>query len=152
MNETLVVAQPEKNRPPIDVDMIQALESFPQLKELPPAEAQIIVLYAAGMLPAGIASYLGLHINTVNTVLEKSKIAEIIAKGVEIQKLLLANQIGGIMVAALAELKKKTREFKDMPVASLIKLIESCHAIQEKVKVKAIQTNDEKAHIKQLSS
>ena len=152
MSETLTPTPVDRGRPPIDVDMIQALENFPQLKELPPVEAQIIVLYAAGMLPAGISSYLGLSPNTVNTVLEKSKIAEIISKGVEIQKMLLANQIGGIMVAALAEVKKKTKEFKDMPVSSLMKLIESCHSIQEKVKFKPIQANDEKSHIKQLSS
>lgn len=107
------------------------INEYPMLKEMPPQHAEVVLLYASGMTRAAVAAYLGLRESTVGNVLSKYDITKIIRKGVELQKLLLANSIGVIMIQAIADIRNKSKDFKDMSVPTLMNLVRTCVEVQK---------------------
>ncbi len=131
----------------IELDSRAVIEAYPQLRELPPSEAQVIMLYAAGMTQKQIAAFLDITQRTVEYVLSKHDITKIIRKGVEMQKLFLANSVGTVMMQAIAEIKKKTDEFQKMPVAQLMNLIRSCVDVQKHLSPPEKEKTDDSADL-----
>lgn len=115
----------------IELDSFAVIDAYPQLREMPPKEAQVVMLYASGMNQQQIASFLEIGLPTVRGIIDKHDVTKIIRKGMEMQKLFLANSIGTVMISAIAEIKKKTKDFKGMRVQELMSMIRSCVEVQK---------------------
>ena len=131
----------------VELDSFAVIDAYPQLRELPPKEAQVIMLFAAGMKPGQIASFLDIQPKTVDYIIGKHDITKVIRKGVEMQKLFLANSIGTVMMQAMAEIKKKSSQFKDLPVSQLMSLIRNCAEIQKSLNPPEKEKVDETADL-----
>jgi hypothetical protein len=137
----------------VELDYMSIIDSYPQLRDMPPRDAQIVMLFAAGMTQAGIGQYLNISKSTVTAVLEKYDVSRVIRKSVELQRLLLANSIGSIMVSAITQVRKKVDEFQKMPVAQIVSILKQCVEIQKSLQPsEQVKSDDSKELIERLRS
>ena len=114
-----------KQHETVDVDALALIENFPQLKDLPPQEAQIVMLYVAGMTPKAIGQYLDLSPQAVILVLNKHDFTKAMRRGLEMQKLLIANSIGAIMVSSILQIKRRAQEFERLSLPQIMQLVKT---------------------------
>ena len=115
----------------VDIDVSSVIDNYPQLREMPARDAEIVIYYATGMTIVEIGNRVNLSRQTVYDTLKKYDITKVIRRGVEMQKLLLANSIGSIMVSAVQQIKTKHKEMKDMSIHGLMNLIKVCSDVQK---------------------
>lgn len=115
----------------VDIDLMSVMDSYPMLKELPPQEAMVIMYFALGMTPANIAGTVDVSKQTVLSIIRKHDITKVMRRGLEMQKLFLASALGSITIAAIAEIKKKSSDFAQMSVPSLVQIIKACADVQK---------------------
>ena len=118
------------------VDQVALLERYPQLKEIPPHHMEIIIMTLAGFGAASIAERAKCSTRTIYNVLDKYDMRAIVEKGVEMQRLLLANQLGSMAVEAMMELKNKIPDLRKMSPTALLNFITGAIELSDMVRPK----------------
>lgn len=117
-------------------DFIEFLsDDFPELKDIPMRDAQIILLSAAGIEKSTIAQGMDISRQTVYDVLGKYKIQELIRGGINLQMMLTRTQVGTILVEASTELMKKKGDLKNMNATQLLNVMSMCTKIVQGMKI-----------------
>lgn len=115
------------------IDLIP--EQYPELRDIPIRDAQIILLASAGIEKTTIAEAMDISRQTVYDILSKYKISDMIRGGINLQAMLTRAQIGTIMVEAAAELMNKRSELKQMNARQLLDIVQKCASTVGMIKV-----------------
>lgn len=110
-------------------------EQYPELKDIPIRDAQIILLASAGIEKTTIAEAMDVSRQTVYDILGKYNITDLIKGGVNLQAMLTRAQIGTIMMEASAELMNKKHELKKMTAKQLLDVVQKCSQTIQGIKV-----------------
>ena len=123
------------------VMLASALQKYPQLKDMDPRHAAIVLLFAAGLPAPSIAEYCKCSRACVYKVVNQYKVSEDIHEGLELQKLILVSSLGSLAVQAAGNLHAKRDEMNGMNLkqtlgvlTDVMKLIESLNITIEKPK------------------
>ena len=139
----------------VTINKEAVLDQYPQLREMPPNHAEIIMLTAIGMTPTTISEHVGVSRQTVYDVLKKYDVYGIIKQGMDLQKLFLAAQLGSVMVEAITALNsdENLRKIKSMPPSQIIDFASRAAQIIEKLNPRQIEVvKSESSIIKELKS
>lgn len=117
------------------IDLIP--EQYPELKDIPIRDAQIILLASAGIEKTTIAEAMDVSRQTVYDILGKYKITDMIKGGINLQGMLTRAQIGTLMVEAASELMNKKSELKQMNARQLLDIVQKCASAIVTIKVQA---------------
>jgi predicted DNA-binding protein YlxM (UPF0122 family) len=115
------------------IDLIP--EQYPELRDIPIRDAQIILLASAGIEKTTIAEAMDISRQTVYDILGKYKITDMIRGGVNLQAMLTRAQIGTLMVEAASELMNKKSELKAMNARQLLDVVQKCAGTMTCIKV-----------------
>jgi predicted DNA-binding protein YlxM (UPF0122 family) len=117
-------------------DFIDLLpQQFPELKDIPIKEAQVILLCSAGIEKTTVAEAMDISRQTVYDILKRHKVMDMIKGGINLQSMLTRAQVGTIMVEAAAELMNKRGELKKMNASQLLNVVSRCAATISQIKV-----------------
>jgi len=117
-------------------DFIDLLpQQFPELKDIPIREAQVILLCSAGIEKTTVAQAMDISRQTVYDILHRHKVVDMIKGGINLQSMLTRAQVGTIMVEAAAELMNKRGELKKMNASQLLNVVSRCAATISQIKV-----------------
>ena len=104
------------------IDLIP--EQYPELRDIPIRDAQIILLASAGIEKTTIAEAMDVSRQTVYDILSKHNVTDMIKGGINLQAMLTRAQIGTIMIEAAAELMNKKSELKRMNAKQLLEVVQ----------------------------
>lgn len=127
------------------IDLIP--EQYPELKDIPLRDAQIILLASAGIEKTTIAEGMDISRQTVYDVLNKYKITDMIRGGINLQAMLTRAQVGTLMVEAASELMNKKSELKGMNARQLLDVVQKCAST-----ILSIKVNAEERKVQQISN
>jgi DNA-binding XRE family transcriptional regulator len=117
-------------------DFIDLLpQQFPELKDIPIREAQVILLCSAGIEKTTVAEAMDISRQTVYDILKRHKVMDMIKGGINLQSMLTRAQVGTIMVEAASELMNKRGELKKMNASQLLNVVSRCAATISQIKV-----------------
>lgn len=122
------------------IDLIP--QQFPELKDIPLRDAQIILLASAGIEKTTIAEAFDVSRNTVYEVLKRHKVADMIRGGINLQSMLTRAQIGSVMSEAATELMNKRSELKKMNAKQLLDIVQKCAATISSIKVEVTERKE----------
>lgn len=120
------------------IDLIP--EQYPELRDIPIRDAQIILLASAGIEKSTIAEAMDISRQTVYDILGRYKITDMIKGGINLQAMLTRAQIGTIMVEAAAELMNKRGELKQMNARQLLDIVQKCSGTIGAIKIQQADT------------
>lgn len=108
---------------------------YPELRDLPLLEAQVILLASAGIEKTTIADGLDIGRTTVYEILKRNKVYDKIKSGISLQVELTKLSIGEVMVEASALVRMKKGELKGMSLKQLMAVMQQCSSILSTMKV-----------------
>lgn len=126
------------------IDLIP--EQYPELRDIPIRDAQIILLASAGIEKTTIAESMDVSRQTVYDVLGKYKVTDMIKGGINLQAMLTRAQIGTIMIEAAAELMNKKSEIKRMNAKQLLEVVQKCAQTIQSIKVSEVEQKKPAIH------
>lgn len=126
------------------IDLIP--EQYPELRDIPIRDAQIILLASAGIEKTTIAESMDVSRQTVYDVLGKYKVTDMIKGGINLQAMLTRAQIGTIMIEAAAELMNKKAEIKRMNAKQLLEVVQKCAQTIQSIKVSEVEQKKPAIH------
>lgn len=126
------------------IDLIP--EQYPELRDIPIRDAQIILLASAGIEKTTIAEAMDISRQTVYDILGKYKITDMIKGGINLQAMLTRAQIGTLMVEAASELMNKKSELKGMGARQLLDIVQKCASTILSIRVNAEERKASSIH------
>jgi predicted DNA-binding protein YlxM (UPF0122 family) len=126
------------------IDLIP--EQYPELRDIPIRDAQIILLASAGIEKTTIAEAMDVSRQTVYDILSKHNVTDMIKGGINLQAMLTRAQIGTIMIEAAAELMNKKSELKRMNAKQLLEVVQKCAQTIQSIRVEQVERKEVAVH------
>ena len=126
------------------IDLIP--EQYPELRDIPIRDAQIILLASAGIEKTTIAEAMDVSRQTVYDTLSKHNVTDMIKGGINLQAMLTRAQVGTIMIEAAAELMNKKSELKSMSAKQLLEVVQRCAQTIQSIRVEQVERKEAAVH------
>lgn len=108
---------------------------YPQLREIKPEHSAAILMFSAGISADVIADTLDIARSTVYELVKKYRVSEDIRISVELQRMILASQLGAIAVEIAGRLNLKRDELKGMNLNALLNTLKNVMQILGDIKI-----------------
>lgn len=126
------------------IDLIP--DQYPELRDIPIRDAQIILLASAGIEKTTIAEAMDVSRQTVYDILNKHNVTDMIKGGINLQAMLTRAQIGTIMIEAASEMMNKKSELKQMNAKQLLEVVQKCAQTIQSIRVDQVERKEVSVH------